>query len=354
MNAHSKRSLDRLSTRALLLLLVFAASCAFAVLVSVGAPAKAATYSWPTVKRGASGENVYSIQYMLKARGYSLSADGAFGSITESNVKRFQSSRGLTADGIVGARTWPALVVTTRSGSRGDAVRALQRQLNQQGSRLAVDGIFGSGTQSAVSAYQKSRCLSADGIAGPQTWSALALDKAASSSCGGTGGGGDGTLPTPSFGSSIEALAAYDPQRTCDQTAKPGVVGYRDLILRTFPTTGDSGISRSCTSGGTSEHKEGRAWDWRVYTTSSADRARVDKVFSWLFATDRYGNKYERIRRLGVMYIIWDGRIWSSSRASEGWRNYPCSGTTACHRDHVHFSFSKAGASKQTSWWTQQ
>ena len=37
---------------------------------------------------------------------------------------------------------------------------------------------------------------------------------------------------TPSFGSAIDAYAAYDGQRTCDPTAKPGVIDVRDLPER--------------------------------------------------------------------------------------------------------------------------
>jgi hypothetical protein len=44
-------------------------------------------------------------------------------------VKSFQSAEGLTADGIVGAHTWPALVVETSNGSTGDAVKAVQSQI---------------------------------------------------------------------------------------------------------------------------------------------------------------------------------------------------------------------------------
>jgi hypothetical protein len=54
------------------------------------------------------------------------------------------------------------------------------------------------------------------------------------------------------------------------------------------------------------------------------------------------------VRRLGVMYIIYNRRIWASYRAEEGWRPY--AGTNP-HTDHMHFSFSWAGARKQTSYW---
>ncbi|MFD9474935.1 peptidoglycan-binding domain-containing protein [Streptomyces goshikiensis] len=54
-----------------------------------------------------------------------------------------------------------------REGSRGQAVKNLQQQLNQRGHRLAVDGVFGPLTENAVKDFQRAHRLSADGIAGP-------------------------------------------------------------------------------------------------------------------------------------------------------------------------------------------
>lgn len=43
--------------------------------------------------------------------------------------------------------------------------------------------------------------------------------------------------------------------------------------------------------------------------------------------------------RLQVRYVIWDGKIWSVARSSEGWCTYTCgSGVTGGHYDHVHVS----------------
>ncbi|SEE59967.1 peptidoglycan-binding domain-containing protein [Streptomyces sp. TLI_105] len=62
--------------------------------------------------RGDSGAKVKEIQALLIFWGYSVGStgiDGQFGSATEYAVKRFQSSEGITADGIVGPTTWAHL-----------------------------------------------------------------------------------------------------------------------------------------------------------------------------------------------------------------------------------------------------
>jgi peptidoglycan hydrolase-like protein with peptidoglycan-binding domain len=89
-------------------------------------------------------------------------------------VRKFQRDRGLGVDGIVGNQTWPALIVLVASGSRGDPVRAVQRQLNARTSSLAVDGRFGPQTALAVRQFQQANGLLVDGIVGPNTWFALA------------------------------------------------------------------------------------------------------------------------------------------------------------------------------------
>ena len=57
-----------------------------------------------------------------------------------------------------------------RKGSRGNAVRDLQRQLNSRGHNSGtVDGIFGNKTYNAVRAFQRASGLVVDGIVGPAT-----------------------------------------------------------------------------------------------------------------------------------------------------------------------------------------
>ena len=157
---------------------------------------------------------------------------------------------------------------------------------------------------------------------------------------------------TPAFGPAIDDYAANDPQSTCDPVAKPGVIDFRDLLNGAYGAH-TAYIIRSCATAGTSEHEEGRALDYMLDVNNTGERAIADDVLAWLLATDRHGNRHANARRLGIMYIIWNRQIWGSYRADEGWRAYSCDGTPGgCHTNHIHFSFSWAGAQRRTSWWT--
>lgn len=59
-------------------------------------------------------------------------------------------------------------------GMRGKAVVELQQALVDQGYELDVDGDFGDATDAALREFQADNELDVDGIAGPETWAALA------------------------------------------------------------------------------------------------------------------------------------------------------------------------------------
>lgn len=61
------------------------------------------------LKKGSKGDAVRNLQNQLILCGASITADGDFGSKTETAVKNFQKDMGLTSDGIVGALTTAAL-----------------------------------------------------------------------------------------------------------------------------------------------------------------------------------------------------------------------------------------------------
>lgn len=67
----------------------------------------------PVLKMGSHGEAVRMLQTMLIAKGFSCGfcgADGDFGSGTKSAVLKFQRAHGLEADGVVGEKTWAAVI----------------------------------------------------------------------------------------------------------------------------------------------------------------------------------------------------------------------------------------------------
>ncbi len=145
----------------------------------------------------------------------------------------------------------------------------------------------------------------------------------------------------------LEPIQPYIGQSTCQPAAKPGVAAFRNLLLRTYRDTGSLGISRDCGAGGQSEHKEGRAFDWKVNYYNARQRGEANTLLSWLLKTDAYGNKAAMARRLGIMYVIWNRQIWKAYDP-RGWQPYHGPNP---HRDHVHFSFGWAGARQVTSYW---
>lgn len=135
------------------------------------------------------------------------SATGYFGPETDAAVLAFQRIFNLTPDGLVGPATWyaisrifvavtglaelegeglplPGTVVSypgylLREGAKGDAVRTLQRYLNDLSTVYSAllpvnaDGAFGPQTRNAVIAFQRMFELTPDGIVGPATWNML-------------------------------------------------------------------------------------------------------------------------------------------------------------------------------------
>ncbi|WP_196358084.1 peptidoglycan-binding domain-containing protein [Nodosilinea nodulosa] len=65
----------------------------------------------PTLRVGSHGQAVKDVQAKLEQEKlYTASIDGVYGSNTQQAVKTFQRNHHLTPDGIIGHRTWAALV----------------------------------------------------------------------------------------------------------------------------------------------------------------------------------------------------------------------------------------------------
>ena len=147
----------------------------------------------------------------------------------------------------------------------------------------------------------------------------------------------------------VEAYSSYLTQVSCDPIAKPGTAALRAMLLATYGGR-DLGITRACSIGGTSEHKEGRAWDWGLSAAKPAEKATAKRFTHWLLKRGPGSSGYGyNARRLGVMYVIWNGKIWAGYRHQDGWRKYTGGES---HSDHIHISLSWNGAMKRSSWWT--
>jgi putative chitinase len=65
---------------------------------------------YPVLRRGSEGNAVEILQVRLRQQNFPLTLDGEFGPATELAVKAFQGLWGLSADGVVGPKTWAALI----------------------------------------------------------------------------------------------------------------------------------------------------------------------------------------------------------------------------------------------------
>ena len=158
--------------------------------------------------RGAKGDAVLSVQKALKAPGLEVKGgiDGAFGSGTTSTITSFQTSKGLTASGVLDIPTAVALaliapvaapepaaapaavsIASTATlidpsalpvrGNRGDTVRTLQNALIGAGIEVkgGADGVFGGATFVALQRYQTANALTVTGTLTTQTAVKLGL-----------------------------------------------------------------------------------------------------------------------------------------------------------------------------------
>lgn len=91
------------------------------LLISAAANSLSAPETAQTLSKiGSQGEEVRQIQTRLTELGYFTSKiDGIYGEKTKAAVTRFQRDNGLTADGIAGTKTLSALGITSSGGTGG-------------------------------------------------------------------------------------------------------------------------------------------------------------------------------------------------------------------------------------------
>ena len=192
------------------------------------------------LKQGTKSEAVRTLQQNLKTLGYYTgSVTGNFGSLTKEAVYSFQKANGLSADGVAGEKTLAAISsklkggsssgssnnsssssssssnssssstssllntsITLQQGTKNDEVLKLQNMLTSLGFYTGnKTGNFGEKTADAVIAYQKSKGLTADGIAGKKTLAAINADYSGNSVIGNNNG--NANAPTPSMANNV-------------------------------------------------------------------------------------------------------------------------------------------------------
>jgi murein DD-endopeptidase MepM/ murein hydrolase activator NlpD len=138
-----------------------------------------ASFGDRTLKRGAKGADVKTLQRYLTKLGYRTSVDGGYGRTTQRNVKRYERARKLRRDGVVQRpqakriRTEVAAIPprvyafgerTLRRGARGGDVKTLQGLLTKLGFSTPQTGNFGSMTQANVKRWEAREKITADGV----------------------------------------------------------------------------------------------------------------------------------------------------------------------------------------------
>jgi peptidoglycan hydrolase-like protein with peptidoglycan-binding domain len=142
-----------------------------ASLLATGAAAAAAP-RYPHQSVGNRGADVRAIQGFLRHHGaIDLAVDGVFGGPTRTAVAAFQSTKGLAVTGQVDGSTWARLLVRVGTGSTGEAVSVLQRQLKEKRNvPLVVTGVFDEATVAAVRTFQQHAGLPVIGVVDTTTW----------------------------------------------------------------------------------------------------------------------------------------------------------------------------------------
>lgn len=146
--------------------------------------------SLPVLRQGSRGSLVKAVQRTMRLLNHRIAVDGVYGPATGRAVRAFQARNGLPATGVVAAATYRELDIiqsfategfpTVRLGDRGEAVRRLQMQLNDQfrvilrrsAPHVAEDGVFGRGTRASVMELQRVKGLRVTGVADQRVWSA--------------------------------------------------------------------------------------------------------------------------------------------------------------------------------------
>jgi hypothetical protein len=127
---------------------------------------------------------------------------------------------------------------------------------------------------------------------------------------------------TKTAGTSAAGAASSYPACASGSAVETGLAANTILVHRAVCNTYPSITAYGGLSGSGSEHSTGRALDIMVSGATGVE------VAAWLKAN---------YATFGIIEIIYQQKIWTTQRSSEGWRAMADRGsTTANHYDHIH------------------
>ena len=153
----------------------------------------------------------------------------------------------------------------------------------------------------------------------------------------GDGGQNCSTGDTPGAPTPVDG----DPDELVDDPTTSGQITRRMLNVYQQATAAFPDTSWSCYSprpGTSSEHPLGRACDITFGNAIGTHPTPSQLGAGWAVTNWMKDNA----ETLGITYLIWQGKIWSLSRDSEGWRDYnggsmhDPADVTGGHYDHLH------------------
>ena len=127
------------------------------------------------------------------------------------------------------------------------------------------------------------------------------------------------------------------PGMSCKATTSPGENGLQPSALRGLRCTSSAFPQITTMYGvaervGPSDHGAGKAVDFMIEDY----RSTSGRALGWRIAEWTRKNADD----LGIQYVIFDQKIWNTSRDGEGWRPMENRGSdTENHLDHVHVSY---------------
>lgn len=157
----------------------------------------------PQVRYGQGGVDVLTLQLGLRAQGHQLNGTGFYGDRTLAAVRKFQRAEGIKDSGIVGPKTWGALLLDRQLKLSSIPDRTLAPStLDKRGMRALIlrlglihpyagelpnvtDEYYGLDWQSMVMDFQRRAGINPTGVVGTRTW--YAMHKVIAASTGWTG-----------------------------------------------------------------------------------------------------------------------------------------------------------------------